>query len=171
MKTVYLLRHAKSSWDQPSLTDFERPLARRGRKAAPSMGAFMARKGLVPDRVLCSAARRARETWELVAPALPDTTPVEVTDALYHAAPGDLLDSLHELPPGARSVLVLGHNPTLEDLALALVATGEARALQRLESKYPTGALAVIDFNASRWSEVVEGKGHLRAFIRPKDVE
>ncbi len=171
MKTVYLLRHAKSSWNHPTLSDYDRPLSPRGRKAAPRMGAHMAREGFLPDRVLCSGAQRARESWELVEEAMGAKVAAQIMETLYHAGPGDILTLLHGVSSKAGSVLVVGHNPALEDLALALVATGDPKALQRLESKFPTGALAILDFPAQSWKEVREGRGHLRAFVRPKDVK
>ncbi len=171
MKTIYLLRHAKSSWNDASFPDLQRPLAPRGRKAAPRMGTHMTRHGLVPDRVLCSAARRAVETWQALALPLRDETPVEIREDLYHASPGTILEVLRELPAEVDSVLLIGHNPTLEELALALAGSGEQEALEDLERKYPTGAMAILDFPVQEWREVREGTGWLRAFIRPKDLQ
>lgn len=171
MKTIYLLRHAKSSWDDASLSDFQRPLAPRGRKAAPRLGTYMAQHGLVPDRVLCSAARRAVETWQAVSEALGDQVEVQVREDLYHATPGSLLDAVRHLSPEVQSVLLIGHNPTFEDLALALAGSGEEEALEELDRKYPTGAMAILDFPVEDWNEVREGTGWLRAFVRPKDLK
>ena len=171
MKTVYLLRHAKSSWDQPSLPDFQRPLAPRGRKAAPLVGAYMARNDLIPDRALCSAARRAVETWDLVSDALGTDVPTSFREDFYHASPWTLLAAVQELPTEVGSVLLVGHNPTFEDLALALSATGEDEALAGIARKYPTGALAIIDFSTSEWAGVREGTGYLRGFIRPRSLK
>ena len=171
MKTVYLLRHAKSSWSDPSLSDFDRPLSSRGRKAAPRMGNFMAREGLIPERVLCSAARRALETWEMVSVAVGRTMPVEILRELYLASPGALLARIQALPQEESSVLFIGHNPTHEELAMALAGEGEADALASLERKYPTGALAVLDFSVQGWDQVEERRGYLRAFIRPKALK
>jgi len=171
MKTVLLLRHAKSSWDQPHLEDFERPLAARGRKAAPRIGRYLAREDLIPDRVLCSAAVRAVETWELVSEALATPVPTEFLDEIYHAAPGDLLDLIRALPQAEESVLLVGHNPTFEILASRLAGSGEEEALRALAAKYPTAALAVLDFRVRKWAELGAGLGHLRGFIRPKELE
>jgi len=171
VKTIYLLRHAKSSWDDAALPDFQRPLAPRGRKAAPRLGTYMAQHGLVPDRVLCSAARRAVETWQAVSEALGDQVEVQVREDLYHATPGSLLDAVRHLPPEVQSVLLIGHNPTFEDLALALAGSGEEEALEELDRKYPTGAMAILDFPVQDWNEVREGTGWLRAFVRPKDLK
>jgi len=171
MKTVFLLRHAKSSWDQPTLPDPARPLSSRGRKAAPRVGAYMARNDLIPDRVLCSTARRAVETWDLVSEYLEDPIQVEIREDLYHASPGSLLAILQGLPDTEDSVLFVGHNPTFEDLALALAGAGRGESLAELGRKYPTGALAVFDFPVGAWSEVREGEGYLREFIRPRTLE
>jgi phosphohistidine phosphatase len=168
VKTVFLLRHAKSSWDEPFLDDYERPLALRGRKAAPRMGEYMAQEGLVPDRVLCSGARRARETWELVSEALGSLPPTQFLSDIYHGSAGTLLDLIHHLPDNEESVLLVGHNPTFQDFALLLAGSGEEEPLRQMTSKYPTGALAILDFQGERWTGVLGGAGYLRAFVRPK---
>jgi phosphohistidine phosphatase len=171
VKTVFLLRHAKSSWDRPSLPDFQRPLAPRGQKAAHLVGAYMAQHDLVPDRVLCSAARRAIDTWELVSQSSGLEIPTVISEDLYHASPRTLLATVQGLPSEVESVLLVGHNPTVEELAQHLTATGEGEALAQLARKYPTGALAILDFSTSTWKEVREGTGHLRDFIRPRSLE
>ena len=171
VKTVLLLRHAKSSWDHPTLTDRLRPLSPRGRKAAPRVGSYMARNGLIPNRVLCSPARRAVETWEMVSEQIDDPVEVEVRDDLYHASPGGLLAILQDLPDTEDSVLLVGHNPTFEELALELAGAGQAEPLMEVGRKYPTGALAIIEFSVDNWSHVREGTGYLRAFIRPRFLE
>ena len=171
MKTVYLLRHAKSSWEDPALEDFDRPLAPRGRKAAPRMAAFMREKGLIPEIVLCSAARRALETWEQVAPGLDAEIPVKVLSGLYHAAPSGLLAALRRAPADAASALLVGHNPAIEGLALLLCGPrSKPKALDRLRAKFPTGALAVIDVEADTWSALAEGSGRLTQFVCPRDL-
>lgn len=171
LKTVLLLRHAKSSWDQPHLPDSLRPLAPRGSKAAPRVGAYMAEKGIFPERVLCSNARRAVETWKLVSQHLGGPMEVEVREDIYHASPGSILSILRDLPDSEGSVLLVGHNPTFEILASLLAGDGEAEARASLGRKFPTGALAVLDFPAQRWSDLSERSGYLRAFVRPRDLE
>ncbi len=111
MKTLYLLRHAKSSWDDPTLDDFDRPLAARGRAAAPRIGAFMRAARWLPDMVLCSTARRARETWALVAAALDVDIAATYTDALFHGSPSGLLAVLRGAPDSAASVVLVAHSP------------------------------------------------------------
>jgi len=171
LKTVYLLRHAKSSWDQPNLDDYQRPLAPRGLKAAPRLGRYMAKEQLIPQRVLCSGARRAQESWELVSDALDVTVPVTILPEIYHGSTGTLKGLIQKLPDTENSVLLVGHNPTFHHLALSLAGSGEETALQRLHFKYPTGALAILDFSVQLWREVREGSGHLRDFIRPKGLK
>ncbi len=131
----------------------------------------MVKEGLVPHRVLCSSAVRATSTWELLSRAVGDQMPVEIRDELYETSPDRLLELIRALPEDESSVLLIGHNPTFEDLALALAGDGNAEALDELDRKYPTGALAVLDFSTDRWGEVREGRGFLRAFIRPKAIK
>ncbi len=170
MKTVLLLRHAKSSWDTPGTPDHLRPLAPRGRKAAPRVAAYMARNGLIPDRVLCSPARRAVETWELVAPVLGSHPRVTVTEELYHASPGHLVETIRARPTRENMILLIGHNPSFEELALGLAGEGEPKALEKLHRKYPTAALAILDFDVPDWTGVGEGGGYLRDLVLPKHL-
>lgn len=170
MKTLYLLRHAKSSWEDESLDDFDRPLARRGIDAAPRMAEHMKREGWIPDAVLCSAARRAVETLELIAPVLGLDAAARIEHDLYLADPDAMLDRIRGQPDEAASILLIGHNPGQEILAKMLCGDGRKKAIKRLKKKYPTGALAVITFKADSWLQVAEGTGFLEAFVRPKDV-
>ncbi|MGD2120638.1 MAG: histidine phosphatase family protein [Gemmatimonadota bacterium] len=165
---MLLLRHAKSSWEEPQLPDHLRPLAPRGKKAAPRIGSYMADEGLEPELVLCSPARRAVDTWSLVSEQFTNAPPVEILEDLYHNSPGTLLALIRELPDAVDSVLLVGHNPTFEELALSLSGGGDEEGLADMARKYPTGALAVIDFPAQRWREVDVGTGSLRLFARPK---
>lgn len=171
MKTIYLLRHAKSDWGDPILDDFDRPLAARGRQAAPRIAAFMRAKGLVPDVVLCSAARRTLETWDYVAPELGDEIPVSIRRSLYHGSPGQLLAALRRLPDEVSSVLLVGHSPGIERLAMQFSGTGsDDKALHRLRGKFPTAALAVIAVDTDAWDDIGQGRGRLTHFVRPKDL-
>ena len=131
----------------------------------------MARAGLIPHRVLCSTARRATQTWDLVSEQLTHSIPVEIREDLYHASPGSLLKLLQELPETVETALLVGHNPTFEDLALSLVETGDEEALAQLERKYPTGALCVIDFPVKAWPDIAPATGHLRQFVRPRTLK
>ena len=171
MKTLYLVRHAKSSWADPGLRDFDRPLAPRGRRAAPAVGAYMEQEGLIPDLVLCSTARRARETWALLSTMLSTEPEVIETDLLYGAGPGRMLEEVRLNGQSADAVMIVAHNPGMEDLATALSGSGPAELLDRLHRKYPTAALAVIEFDVPTWSDVAPGTGHLAHFVRPRDLE
>ena len=170
MKTVLLLRHAKSSWDHPQLTDHQRPLAKRGIKAGPRIGRYIAESDLEPHRVLCSSARRAVETWELVADELDGQPAVEFRTDVYHATTGSLVDMIQDLPAEEDRVLLVGHNPTFEDLAVHLAGDGNPEARAELRQKYPTGALAVLDFDVSTWAQVSPGQGFLRSFTKPRTL-
>lgn len=171
MLTLLLLRHAKSSWDDPAIADYDRPLAKRGRKAAPRMGAEIAALGLRPDLVLCSGAARARATLALVLPEL-GTPPPEVIydDAIYMATPEDVIARLRALSPGqdrALKVLVVGHNPGFEEVTQLLLGDGEAAAHDGMGEKFPTCALAVLTFDIAQWRDVAPGTGKLTHFLTP----
>lgn len=169
-RRLILLRHAKSAWPE-GVTDKERPLATRGSKAASLMGEYMVREGLIPDLALVSTARRTQETWALVRKKLPDRVEVHDLDALYEASTTTILEVLAGVEPGFRSVLIIGHNPGIGQLALVLSASGEAHALANMMEKYPTAGLAVIDFDATNWQSIGEGSGRLERFVTPRSLE
>ena len=176
--TLVLFRHAKSAW--PDVADHDRPLARRGIEAAPVMGRWLRDAGLVPGQVLCSTARRARDTWQFAQPGLAATPPVTFDARIYGAAATDLLALVREVPPATGTLLLLGHNPAIEDLAL-LLATAPASAagrgaagaapgdLDRMRSKFPTAAIAVLEFHGT-WSGLAPGQARLTAFVTPRDL-
>jgi phosphohistidine phosphatase len=170
MLTLSLLRHAKSSWDDGSLEDFERPLAKRGESAAPRMGAFMAEQGLAPQLILCSPAVRARQTLELLLPELSGSPTVEYEEAFYLAAPSVLLGRVRKIGPKVHHVMIVGHDPGMQGLATDLAGTGDAEALAALARKFPTAGLAVIRFKAREWAKIGPGKGHLDIFMTPKTL-
>lgn len=168
MLRLHLLRHAKSAWDDPRLTDHDRPLAPRGIRAAKAMARALAAEDFQVDRILCSTARRARETCELVlagAGAHP-----EFTRDLYMASPREMLTLLQEEGGSAEGVVLVGHNPGMEDFTLALSGDGDPELLDRAAGKYPTGTLAEIRFDLDSWTEVEAGAGTLVRFLRPKDL-
>jgi phosphohistidine phosphatase len=168
MLTLLLLRHAKSSWDVPALADYDRPLAKRGLKAAPRMGAEIATLGLRPDLVLCSGAKRTRETLGLVLDALGTPLPqVVYDDEIYMAPPTGIMQILRGQPADLATVMVVGHNPGLEELAELLVGRGEDALRETLEEKFPTCALAVITFDAEAWKDIAPGTGTLSRFLTP----
>jgi phosphohistidine phosphatase len=169
MKRVYLLRHAKSSWKDDSLADRDRPLAGRGKRAAKAMARHLEAEGTRPDLVLCSPARRTRETLERIEVAFGDRVEATLDEALYAASEPELLARLKALPEEVGSVMLIGHNPGLEELALALASEGAG--LERMREKYPTAALATIDLPARQWRTVRRGSGELVGYVRPKDLE
>jgi phosphohistidine phosphatase len=170
MRRLLLLRHAKSCWDEPELADVDRPLASRGRAAAPAIGRYMGAEGWQPDLALCSPAVRVRETWQLVAPALGAPIPTKTLRSLYLASPSRLLATVRRIAPKVRTLMMIGHNPGFGRFAVDLCGEGPRKALERMGSKFPTAALAVIDFDVDQWSEVAVAGGRLVAFVRPKDL-
>lgn len=172
MKTLYLLRHAKSSWSDSRLEDFERPLNGRGIKTAPRMATFMRDKDLRPDLALCSSATRAQQTWDLVSAVLGPDIPTKHLRSLYLAAPGRLLSIVQRQPDKAESLLLVGHNPGLEQLAARLAGAGSSKAaLAALHQKFPTAALAVLRFDVEHWADVAESAGKLHRLVSPKDLD
>ncbi|MDJ1158473.1 histidine phosphatase family protein [Chelatococcus sp. SYSU_G07232] len=169
MRRLILFRHAKSDWPQ-GVPDRERPLAPRGRHAAPRIAAYLAEQHLTPDLVLISPARRARETWEIVAPAFAETVPAREDERLYEARAQAVLDVVRETEAGVRTLLVIGHNPGFEDLARVLIGHGDRYAYARMTHKFPTCGIAVIDFPVEDWREVAERAGRLDRFVTPKSL-
>jgi phosphohistidine phosphatase len=168
VKQLLLLRHAKSSWDDPDLDDFDRPLAERGLKAAKLMGRELAARDWLPDQVLVSSALRTRDTWRLVAAELPAHPRVVFANALYDASAADVLSQIRLADPSSGCLVVVGHNPGLEDLAKQLAGSGsEAKARKRIEEKFPTTALARFVFEGD-WSGL--SSGQLTHCLRPKDL-
>lgn len=169
MKALYLLRHAKSSWADASLADHDRPLAPRGKKATVVLAHHLAGSGIRPALVLCSTAVRARQTLDGVVGSLGED--VEVWDEvdLYGAGSGELLRRLRRLPPAVPSVMVVAHNPGLEDLAMNLIDRGNEAALARLREKFPTGALATL-LIPGEWRTLSRGQATLTAYVVPKDL-
>jgi len=166
MRSLHLLRHAKSSWAEPGLADHERPLAARGRRDAKRIAKHLRRVGCSPELVLCSTAARTRETLELIRPAL-DASTVVLDEDLYGASSDQLLARLRRVPDTVASVMLIGHNPGIQQLALALASTGGE--LGRLEAKFPTAALATLTL-PKPWSWLEPGDAALSAYVRPKQL-
>lgn len=171
MKTLLLLRHAKASRDDLRLSDIDRPLTGRGRRAAALMGRVLAERKLVPDLVLCSTARRARETYDGLAPALGSVPEVRFEQGLYLAEPPELLRHVKMVPDSIGTVLLIGHNPGLERFAVRLAGSAAGDSLERIRAKYPTGALAVLRFDVSSWQDVAPSSGRLDDFVAPRDLD
>ena len=164
-KRLLLLRHAKSSWDDPELADYDRPLAARGRKAAKLIGAHLRREQIRTSLVLCSSARRARETLDLVAAS----GEIQIEPELYGASADQLLERLRRVPDEVDAVMLIGHNPGLQDLALALASTGPE--LARLKRKFPTAALATLTLPETSWRELAEGNAQLASYVVPEQLD
>lgn len=167
MKTLMLLRHAKSAWSNPALGDHDRPLNERGRKAAVRMGRYMAEEGLTPDLVCSSTSARTRETWRRLSAAAAFDHAPRFERSLYLGEPRDYLKILHALPDHVGRVLMLGHSPGIETLARALAGDGDRADMAALAGSYPTGALTGIVFDDG-WSGVQPGCGRLERFVRPR---
>ena len=160
MKTLFVLRHAKSSWDDPDLADFERPLNHRGKSAAPFMGETMEREGLLPDVILSSPAVRARETARLAKESGNLSADIQHVEQIYEASPQTLRQIASGIDDRFRSAMIVGHNPGME---------GFVRLLTGRSEPMPTASLAVIDLDITAWSEISGGRGSLRRLIRPKE--
>jgi phosphohistidine phosphatase len=170
MKTLTLLRHAKSGWDDPVARDFDRPLNPKGQRAAQAVGRHMKAEGLAFDHVAASPAARVVETLEQVATGYGSDLAPAWDQRIYLASAATLLDLVHELPEAADSALVAGHNPGLEELVLLLTPRGGA-ARGDVEAKFPTASLAEIRFDVERWGDVEPGTGELARFTRPRDLD
>lgn len=171
MPRLMLLRHAKSSWDAPGVADFDRPLNARGRHAAPLMGRHMAAHALLPDRIVCSTARRTRETLAGLLAHFDNDLDIRLTRDLYDSGRGQYLDSIRAVGGGARQLLVIGHNPAMQEVAVDLVGAGNPALIGAIAADYPTAALAVIDFPEKQWSEIKPRGGRIVAFFRPRELE
>jgi phosphohistidine phosphatase len=170
MRTLYLLRHAKSAWDDPSLDDHERPLAPRGRKAARLLARHFRELDADPELVLCSAAQRTRETLDMVLHGFGKTPIIATERRLYLAGPESMLDRLRDIEAGVKRVMIIGHNPGLHELAVILAQKGPARLTSALARKFPTGALATFRVD-SPWAELDPSDCRLDAFVIPAELE
>ena len=172
MRRLMLLRHAKSDWAKPGLRDHDRPLNPRGREAAPKMGAYMVRHALVPDLIVASTARRVTETLELAASGLRNRRRKSSPNrASTTRGANALLGIVKETPRTAHSLLLVGHNPGMAELASLLIASGDVDARQRLIEKFPTAGLAVIDFALDDWGKLHPRGGRLDRFVVPRALE
>lgn len=168
MKVLTLLRHAKSGWDDPVMRDFDRPLNPRGRRAAATVGREMRRLGLAFDRVVASPARRVIETLDEVDQSFGRLAP-HYDERLYLASTDTLVEVARETGDGVDRLLLVGHNPGLEELVLRLSADGALRSEVAL--KYPTATLAEMRFDAPSWRQVADGAATLARFVRPRDLD
>jgi phosphohistidine phosphatase len=169
-RRLILLRHAKSAW--PDVADIDRPLSDRGRRDAPVMGRWLRANGYVPDAVLCSTARRTRDTWELMADELGGKPEVSYESRIYEATALSLLHLLRETGGERQTVLLLGHNPGLAELAIGIaqMADGPAgKPLERAREKFPTAAAAILEFTGD-WADLTPGEARMIDFAMPREV-
>lgn len=164
------MRHAKSRGQRPGSKDYDRPLSDEGREAAAKLGRHMRSRGFIPAIVLCSGARRAQQTLELLAAELGQEIAAEIERQLYLADAEQLLLRLHALDDVIGSVLVIGHNPTLQTLAVRLAGAGESADIERLRDAFPAAALAALTFSGPSWKDLGPGDAALKALVAPKDV-
>lgn len=160
MKTLYIMRHAKSSWDDAGISDLERPLNERGKRTAPFMGGLMRRRGLLPDVILSSPAKRARKTAVLVKQGGSLDADIVFDEQIYEASPNNLRQAVAAIGGEFSSAMLVGHNPGIE---------GFIRYLTGSLEPMPTGALAVIELGVDSWSDVSDNCGELKTVIRPKE--
>jgi phosphohistidine phosphatase len=176
-KTLVLLRHAKSAW--PDVPDHERPLAPRGRRDAAAVGRWLSTVGYIPDQVVCSAARRARQTWKFAQRVFGATPAAVFDDFVYEASAAQLLDLVRRTPAATATLLIVGHDPALPELARTLAAASPRRAgtgndaastamLDRMRPKFPTAAIAVFEC-AGDWAQFTPGRARLVCFVTPRE--
>jgi phosphohistidine phosphatase len=165
---LWLLRHAKSSWDDPEMEDVDRPLAPRGARAADRMRDYLDAEGIRPDMVLCSSALRTRETLGRILAGLGPKLTVWIEPSVYSFEADQLLDRLREVPADVGSVMLIGHNPAMQELASMLAAEGER--LDDLRKGFPTAALAELNVPVDSWDQLTPGSGRLERFVVPREI-
>lgn len=180
VRTLVLLRHAKSAW--PDVPDHDRPLAPRGRRAAPVMGSWLAGVGYIPNRVVCSTALRARQTWQLAQPVLGAVPAIVFDDRVYAASAAQLLDLIRRTPAATRTLLMVGHDPAVPELARTLAAAdteasegtvndaAAAVMLGRMRVKFPTAAIAVLECIGD-WAQLAPERARLACFVTPRELQ
>lgn len=168
MRRLILFRHAKSDWSDDGADDHDRGLSARGRKAAGPMGAWLAGRGFSPDLVLCSTARRTRATWDLAKAAFTPSPKARFERDIYLAPPAGLLEEAKAAPASVQTLLIVGHNPGLEQFVELLASRGDPEARRAYAEKFPTAAIAVLDFPFDDWAEIAPRSGRLDRFVTPR---
>ncbi len=166
--TLYLVRHAKSSWADVTISDHDRSLRNRGRRRAAGLAAWLEERSLGCDLVLCSTALRTRQTLEILLPVLGNAD-VRYEEGLYHGDARHLVSLLRRTPAAMERVMVVGHDPVLQMTAQYLAVTATGDAMDRLDRKFPTSALAMLTFGSAGWTALRQGMGHLEFFCIPPD--
>jgi len=168
MRRLILFRHAKTERAAHGQADLDRALTDRGRGDAETMGAYIASHGLAPTHVLVSPARRTRQTWDIMAARMTPPPHATLDERIYDASPERLFRLVETADPAASSLMIVGHNPGLHDLAVALIATGDIDAREQLREGFPTSALAVLDFAFKAWGDLHLQSGRLDRFVSPR---
>ena len=170
MKTIFLLRHAKSSWDDVSLDDFDRPLSPRGIKSCKKIGKYLKKNRLIPDIVYCSSAMRAKQTWELFNRIVDKKENILYEDSLYMSDFSNFINIIKKTKNNFKNLMFVSHNPGIENLALELSKDKSNEIYEKINIKFPTGALIIIKFDLNNWSKVDCKKGKLYEFVKPKEL-
>jgi phosphohistidine phosphatase len=168
MRRLILFRHAKAESSEPGAQDRARALVERGRKDAAKIGAYMAGHAFVPDRVVLSPASRTQETWKAASTAFRPVPAAMTVEQLYDATPHGIFAAIKDTPASAHTLLVVGHNPGLHEVAAMLIASGDIDTRERLREKLPTSGLVIIDFAFDDWSKLHPQSGRLERFVSPK---
>ena len=171
MRRLILFRHAKAERSEPGMEDHARALVERGRKDAAKIGAYMNAHALIPDRVIMSPAVRTQETWKIAAAAFRPAPGAMMAEQLYDATPLAIFAVIKQAPAAAHTLLVIGHNPGLHEVAAMLIASGDIDTRERLREKLPTAGLVIIDFAFDDWSKLHPQSGRLERFVSPKWLE
>lgn len=171
MLRLMLLRHAKSDWSDENLHDHDRTLNARGWKAAASIGQHLHKHSLLPKMILCSTALRTRQTLMEIMPHLKGDTRIQLLRDLYNSSDADYLDIIQAFGGGIDTLLVVGHNTAIQETAVDLCGRGNPEYMQQMASHYPTGALAIIDFEQRRWSEIARSQGRIVSFFQPRNLQ
>ena len=169
MKTIFLLRHAKSSWDNTKLEDFDRPLATRGIKSCKKIGKFFKKKKLVPDIVYCSTAVRAKQTWDLINRIVEKKKNIIYEDQLYMANSSIFMNFVKKTNDNFKTLMIVSHNPGIESFCLELSKENN-EYINDIKTKYPTGSLAILKVNLKKWSEIRYESGIIYEFIKPRKL-
>ena len=171
MRRLILLRHSKAERSQPGERDIDRALTARGREDAARIGAYIASHSLTPDRVLVSPSSRTQETWKCVSGALRPAPGAATAERLYNATSHTIFALIKDVQASAHSVLLVGHNPGLHELALMLIASGDIEAREQLAEKLPTSGLVIVDFAIDAWARLHPHSGRLERFVAPKSLD
>ena len=169
MKTIFLLRHAKSSWDNSQLEDFDRPLSTRGEKSSIKIGKYIKNKNIIPDIVYCSSAKRAKKTWELINKVIKKKNNIFFKKDLYMADSETFMSTIKKTKNSNKSIMIVSHNPGIESFCLELSKENN-EYINDIKTKYPTGSLAILKVNLKKWSEIRYESGIIYEFIKPRKL-